>query len=465
MERKSVKMIQTRAYLTKAGHQLLDRRVEEQRYLYNCALAHRRDAYRMRGESVSKGQQSAEFTGVRNEDLTEYLEVDRRLSIGTLDRLHKAYNAMFGRWRRGESKSGSPRFKSKSRFRTLEIYSGANNYLKLDEESNKGHIQIKGLPRLRFKCGRIPAGQQPKHILITRKPNGVYISMSFEFDAAPMPDDDAPPANPIGIDVGVNKRATLSNGETIERREPRSWEREKRRLLRKMQRQRDAAIEDGRAEWIFDGFNRKTGQRKYRFKWIEGKYSKSYAKTRRRYEKASHRVNVRNYNTLHRTSARLVAKYDFIAVEDLPIKNMTRSARGTEDEPGRNVAQKRALTREILYQNWGRFIQYLAYKAESAGKRFVKVDPKYTSQTCPSCGTIDAKSRRGESYDCQHCDFVGDADVVGATNALVRGMASIGFPCAGERIPRGAPARSSTGSLDSARPENRDRQLILPGFS
>ena len=151
MERKSVKMIQTRAYLTKAGHRLLDRRMGEQRYLYNCALEHRRNAWRMRRESVSKYQQSAEFTVVRNEDLTEYGEVDRRLSIGTLDRLHKAYNAMFGRWRRGESKIGFPRFKSESRFRTLEIYSGANKYMELYEDPNPdgrppkwtGHIQIK----------------------------------------------------------------------------------------------------------------------------------------------------------------------------------------------------------------------------------------------------------------------------------------------------------------------------------
>ena len=462
MEHTVLKIVQTRGYLSKSGHQLLDRRMDEQRYLYNCALEHRRSAYKMSGESINKSRQSAEFTTVKK-DLTEYDEVDRRLSIGTLDRLHKAYDAMFRRWRRGESKLGFPRFKSESRFRTLEIYSGANKYLKLDEESGKGYVQIKGLPRLRFKCGRIPPGQQPRHILITRKPNGVYLSMSFEFPADPMPDSDTPPVNPVGIDAGVNKRATLSNGETIERREPKSWEREKRRLLRKMQRQRDAAIEDGRAELIFDGF-KKNGQRKYRLQWIEGRYSRSYGKTRRRLEKASHRVNVRNYNVLHRESARLVSEYDFIAVEDLKIPNMTRSAKGTDESPGRNVAQKRGLNRNILYQNWGRFTQYLAYKAESAGKRFVKVDPKYTSQTCPSCGTIDAKSRRGESFDCLHCDFAGDADVVGATNVLARGMASIGFPWAGERSPPGASARLSTESLDSVRSENRVSQLVLPGF-
>ena len=122
------------------------------------------------------------------------------------------------------------------------------------------------------------------------------------------------------------------------------------------------------------------------------------------------------------------------------------------------------MNREILYQNWGRFTQYLAYKAESAGKRFVKVDPKYTSQTCPSCGAIDAKSRSGKSFDCRHCDFAGDADVVGATTVRVRGMADIGFPCADERISRGASARLPTGSVDSVRPENRNRQLVLPGF-
>ena len=322
----SVRIIQTRAYLSANGHERLDTALALQRKLYNAALEHRRNTYKAKGDSVSKFAQSRELTDIRAE-LPEYEAIDRRVSIGTLERLDRAYRAAFDRWKRGESKFGFPRYKGAARFRTIEIYSRANRYMGYNSESGKGRIRIKGLPILRFKSGRIPADQQPKHILITRTPKGVYVSMSFDFEDTPPPADDAPPRSPVGVDVGIAKRATLSSGEMLPRRETTRWERCKRRFQRKMKRQEEAALRDGRAEWVRTGWDSNTKRYKFRLHWIQP--SRSYEKTRAAYRRASYREQVRDRNYLHRVSARVVKNYDLIAVEDLNIKNMVRSARGT----------------------------------------------------------------------------------------------------------------------------------------
>ena len=109
---------------------------------------------------------------------------------------------------------------------------------------------------------------------------------------------------------------------------------------------------------------------------------------------AQARRRVRNRNQCHRATTEIVRQYGHIAVESLQVKNMTRSAAGTLEEPGHNVSAKSGLNREILEQTWGLIRQQLRYKAEWAGRRFVEVDPRHTSQTCNSCGVVDGRSRQ-----------------------------------------------------------------------
>ena len=140
------------------------------------------------------------------------------------------------------------------------------------------------------------------------------------------------------------------------------------------------------------------------------------------------RVTDSDVNWQHRASTALVKEYDLIAVEDLNINNMRRSARGTAETPGRNVSAKAGLNRSIGEQAWGRFVQMLVYKAESAGKRVVPVPPQNTSRACPACGVIDGGSRRSqEEFICTECGYTANADLVGATNVLHRGLAMLGF--------------------------------------
>ena len=143
---------------------------------------------------------------------------------------------------------------------------------------------------------------------------------------------------------------------------------------------------------------------------------------------AHSRQRISNRNECHRITTTIVQEYGHIGVEALAIKNMVRSAKGTVEEPGRNVAAKSGLNREIQTQTWGVIRTQLKYKAAWAGRRFVEVDPRHTSQTCSICGVVDAVSRQGKDFSCQTCGFRLDADVNAARNILRKSLAGGNSP-------------------------------------
>ncbi|HJP67619.1 MAG TPA: transposase, partial [Sphingomicrobium sp.] len=101
------------------------------------------------------------------------------------------------------------------------------------------------------------------------------------------------------------------------------------------------------------------------------------------------------------------------------IKGMMRSAKGTLEQPGRNVAQKSGLNRSIADASWGQFINYLVYKAERAGGQVIRVNPKNSSNQCSSCGEF-TPSRIGDEFCCAHCGHRMDRDQNAALNILGR---------------------------------------------
>ena len=120
----------------------------------------------------------------------------------------------------------------------------------------------------------------------------------------------------------------------------------------------------------------------------------------------------------HRATTAIARQYGTVVVEKLRTKNMTASASGTIDAPGKNVAQKRGLNRAILNVGWHQIEAMLAYKAG----RLIRVNPAYTSQTCQSCGTVDSKSRKNQSaFCCTACGFADNADRNAAVAILNRG--------------------------------------------
>ncbi len=102
---------------------------------------------------------------------------------------------------------------------------------------------------------------------------------------------------------------------------------------------------------------------------------------------------------------------------------MTRSASGTVDDPGGNVAAKRGLNRSILDAGWGVFLAILEHKAESAGRVVVAVEPRNTSRTCSHCGHVAKENRNGEAFACLACGHTAHADVNAALNILRAGLA------------------------------------------
>ncbi|WP_307801867.1 RNA-guided endonuclease InsQ/TnpB family protein [Actinomadura violacea] len=126
----------------------------------------------------------------------------------------------------------------------------------------------------------------------------------------------------------------------------------------------------------------------------------------------------------HKAALALVREHDLIVHEDLRIANMTRSARGTAERPASKVAQKTGLNRSILDAGWGVFLTVLAYKAESAGRELIVVNPAGTSRTCAACGHSAAENRVGQAvFHCRACGHAAHADVNAAVNILGAGLA------------------------------------------
>lgn len=124
----------------------------------------------------------------------------------------------------------------------------------------------------------------------------------------------------------------------------------------------------------------------------------------------------------------LVRSYDVIVVEALEITNMTRSARGTKENPGVNVSAKRALNRSILAQCWGQWLRRLKDKAATCGVLVVEVSPRNTSRKCHSCGHTTKDNRQSQAlFVCVACGYERHADINAADNILDRGMKKLGF--------------------------------------
>ena len=141
-------------------------------------------------------------------------------------------------------------------------------------------------------------------------------------------------------------------------------------------------------------------------------------------------------------------------VEKLLVKNMTRSAKGTIEEPGVNVAQKAGLNRAILDAGWSRFVTMLRYKTEVQGARVIEVPAHHSSQTCSACGVVDAGSRREQDvYLCVACGHFDHADLNAAQVLLVRGTNALAVEA----------TATGCGGLANGRPAKQQLRAVRRG--
>lgn len=134
-------------------------------------------------------------------------------------------------------------------------------------------------------------------------------------------------------------------------------------------------------------------------------------------------ANIRK-DYLHKISNKISKNHAIVYVEDLKVANMSKTAKGTVEAPGKNVRQKSGLNRAILDQAWYEFRRQLEYKLAWNGGFLVAVPPQNTSRTCPCCGHIAKENRQTQAdFECVDCGYTENADVVGAINILNRGQA------------------------------------------
>ena len=363
-----IRTYKCRAKLTRSGYEALSRVFGMCTTLYNACLEERIDCYKKTGESRSYYDQCKALTEVRADD-PEYASISVQVFRGVLGRIDKAYKSFFRRVKAKE-KAGFPRFNSGRRWRIIEINDQC--YKMLKRQGDKLVLKVKGLPRIVVKPSReLPPNALLKAIRITRKPLRTEVALSYEL---PTPET-KPVSSPVGIDMGISKRLTLSNGETVEKREI-----DRKRLIR-LQRSVSRKVKGSN--------NRRKAVSLLAKEW--------------------QRLADKEQDYLHRLTAEIAKMYDFIAVEKLETKNMLRNGN---------------LAKSISEQAWGKFITLLNEKAESAGVKMVAVNPKGTSQECSSCGAEVKKNLSVRTHKCS-CGYQADRDVNAALNILHRGLASI----------------------------------------
>ena len=388
------KTYQVRAYTSTSGYGRIDDVLLNCARLYNAALEEWKVAYRHKGHALSvsrtKFDQTKEFTGVRNDDPEFWGAVSVQIGRGVLTRLDRARQAFFKRVKNGET-PGFPRYKPASRWNTIEIPEQCQAMVK---KQGRGHVvRIKGLPTVRLKKGlELPSAANLKSITITKRGRRLWVNLAYALEQEQL----HPSGRAVGLDMGVSDRVVLSTGERLVRR------RKPNENIKRAQ-QRLSQCRKGGRRW------------KQRLAILAN---------------AQDRERIRNRNECHRLTTNLMNRYGLIAIEDLKIGNMIASAKGTVENPGKNVKQKSGLNRSINEQTWGIIRRQLTYKAEWAGRQLVAVNPKQTSQTCSRCGVVNRKARVGKRYKCVFCALLMDADVNAAINILHRGLAGGNLPAA-----------------------------------
>ena len=363
----------------------MHQRLRQLNWLYNQSLEQRKTAWEERQQSVRLYDQYKWLTSLRQSNEQGLGEFALGPQRGMLKRLDEAYKAFFRRCKAGQA-PGHPRFRPLSRCVTIDVTHVGHTMVR--KCGRRYAIRVKGFPRINaYTCRELPDGHALKSLRLTQHGRYWEASLVYAVDRQPL----APSVKAVGLDLGVRQRMTLSNG-TRYQRARRGWQRQ-----RKLQR----------------ALARCTQGSSTRRKRVQ-----SLARQRRR-------EFVRERNTCHRATTQIIRNHGLVAVEKLKVRNMTRSAKGTQAEPGTNVTSKAGLNREILSQNWSLLQSQLKYKAAWAGREYVEVNPAHTSRDCSRCHARN-NPKSSEVYRCAACGLVEDRDVNAAINIMAAGVLAAG---------------------------------------
>lgn len=378
------------------------------RALWNTALAHRQMMWRQWKISVSYVDQARELTIWRGDEewVRQVPSAAQQQVLRDLDQAHR-------NWWRGTH--GPPQFRSRRTAGSIRFPVQACGRA---EKLNRRWSEVR-LPKLgpvRFRQTR-PLGGEVRSITVTRdSASRWWISFLIEDGAEPAA---LRPGPTVGVDLGVATSVVTSDRRTFQCPKPTAPETLRlRRLQQRLARQ------------------------------VKG----SNGRERTKHQIARHhsrQVN-RASDWAHKTTNELVADGGVVGFENLNIAAMTKSASGTIEAPGTNVAQKRGLNRSILASGWGQVRDMSAWKGERVGTKVVLVPAAFTSQRCSDCGFTNPKNRESQAvFECVSCGHRDHADVNAAIN--------IGN-AAGQAV-------SACGDLGVARSVKHEPPVLVSGIS
>jgi putative transposase len=343
------------------------------RLVYNIALEQRssfwRQFKRAEGRNISYPSQARELTAIRAE-----VPWIAECPIDAQQQALRDLNQAFGNFFAGRAGYPNDAFRiPSSRIGPIEVLN-----------AKWARVRLPKIGDVKFRYTR-PIRGEVGNITVVREANGWHIVFSYEFEHE-TPANDNPP---IGIDRGIVNTVALSTGE--------------------MSSMPTSDLDALHKEWQRVASRRKSG-------------SKRQAKAKRHATRIAARAARKRLHWQHVTTTRFARRFGTAVLEDLKIRNMSASARGTAEDPGSNVAQKAGLNRSILAAAWFRFETLLTYKLDFLGGTVVKVDPRYTSVTCSECGVRDKGNRENQAkFRCLSCGHADHADVNAAVNILRAG--------------------------------------------
>lgn len=358
--------IKYRLFPTRSQTTQLQATLETCRCLYNRFLSERKEAVEATGYAPGYYDQNKMLPGWKNDD-THLQTVYSQVLQDVCKRTDRTFQAFLARRYDGE-RVGYPRFKGVGRY---DSFTYPQSGFKLQNAS----VQLSKIGEVRAVVHRQLLGKV-KTCTILRQDDKWFVCFSCEIPRENRPAN----AKSIGIDVGLQKFATLSDGTSIPN--PRFFRREEKSLA-KAQRRLSIAPKD----------------------------SVEYACRRKVVARIHEHIRNRRNDFCHQNSRHLVDSFGTIAVENLSIKNMQ---------------QNHCLAKSIADASWAKFRRYICYKAESAGCNYVEVNPSYTSQTCSRCGHRSPKPLSQRWHSCPQCGLLLDRDHNAALNIIALGLQSIG---------------------------------------
>lgn len=386
------------------------------RFVFNKALAMQKANHEAGGKFIGYVTMAKELTAWRNGTQTPWLkDAPVHPLQHALKDLERAYKNFFAK------RADFPRFKKKGQ-RGGFRYPDAKQ-IKVDQGNSR--IFLPKLGWLRYRNSRDMLGIV-RNATVSQSGDKWFVSIQTEREV----EQRTPQASgAVGIDMGIARFATLSDGSHIE---PLNSFKRHETALRKAQQ---------------------AMSRKVRF-------SGNWKKAKARVQRIHSRIGNTRRDFLHKTTTTISKNHAMVCIEDLRVRNMSKSAAGGTEQPGRNVRAKSGLNKSILDQGWFEFRRQLDYKLAWQGGYLIAVPPQNTSRTCPACGHVSADNRRTQAkFACVECGFEENADLVGALNILARGHR---VAACGEDVSRAKPARAKRAASVKQEPTEAIHSGLVP---